>query len=250
VKAIDVALEALRTAKAAAAGPNLDVCLKAIIVAEEALAIGLDQMAGGKPIGWTSQFQLDAMRPGMAGLMAVSKHESGGPYDIALYVSPVQVPQNPFCWRVESKYSPGEAWHWIEHADGLKEYEGEPDFVVKALYLEPCAPVSGEIVAAAQELIARLQSDFKARNGKMMGIQADDGEKCFIIHSDYTYALECALTSSVDSSLIAVPREATEGMKDAYYEAQRGRFVELKPDEIWRVMYEAAGLPLKLGGKS
>jgi len=43
-----------------------------------------------------------------------------------------------------------------------------------------CAEIAGEIDA----ILDRASGTYKARNGRMMGIEADDGEKCWIIHSD------------------------------------------------------------------
>lgn len=53
--------------------------------------------------------------------------------------------------------------------------------------------VIAELVEAARDLIARKSDTYTARNGRKMGIQADDGEKCFIIHSDAVFFLESAI---------------------------------------------------------
>ena len=49
------------------------------------------------------------------------------------------------------------------------------------------------VEAAAKEIIARMSSTYKARNGREVGIEADDGEKCWIVHSDDIEALSRAL---------------------------------------------------------
>lgn len=51
------------------------------------------------------------------------------------------------------------------------------------------------VVEAAKELIAVKTSTFKARNGREIGIEADDGEKCYIVHSDQIFTLESALST-------------------------------------------------------
>lgn len=53
---------------------------------------------------------------------------------------------------------------------------------------------------AARNLIARMSSTYTARNGRKVGIQADDGEKCYIVHSDEIHALEVALARPNTSS--------------------------------------------------
>jgi hypothetical protein len=50
--------------------------------------------------------------------------------------------------------------------------------------------------AAARDLLAGMSSTFKARNGREVGIEADDGEKCWIVHSDLITALEATLAAS------------------------------------------------------
>ena len=55
------------------------------------------------------------------------------------------------------------------------------------------ARVGGGLEAAAKELLEQLMGSYKAKNGKRVELHADDGEKCWIIHSDFTFALEAAL---------------------------------------------------------
>lgn len=50
------------------------------------------------------------------------------------------------------------------------------------------------VIEAARALVAGKTSTFKARNGRDVGIEADDGEKCYIVHSDLICALEGALS--------------------------------------------------------
>ena len=57
--------------------------------------------------------------------------------------------------------------------------------------------------AAAQGVIDRKFSTYKARNGREVSIQGDDGEKCWIVHSDDIHELEAAiaaLPAPVDTS--------------------------------------------------
>ena len=49
---------------------------------------------------------------------------------------------------------------------------------------------------AARDLLASMSSTYRARNGRKMGIEADDGEKCWIVHSDQITGLEAALALS------------------------------------------------------
>lgn len=44
-------------------------------------------------------------------------------------------------------------------------------------------------------LLGRMFDTYKARNGREVSIQGDDGEKCWIVHSDEIAALEAAHTS-------------------------------------------------------
>ncbi|WP_051626162.1 hypothetical protein [Kozakia baliensis] len=53
-----------------------------------------------------------------------------------------------------------------------------------------------EAHAALNEVIEGAQQGYKARNGKWMMIQADDGERCDIIHSDITVQCESALNGA------------------------------------------------------
>lgn len=46
---------------------------------------------------------------------------------------------------------------------------------------------------AARELLDNLQHSYRARNGREVGIEADDGEKMYIIHSDSVDLLRSAL---------------------------------------------------------
>ncbi|MBO9380305.1 hypothetical protein GG804_26420 [Sphingomonas histidinilytica] len=59
-------------------------------------------------------------------------------------------------------------------------------------------PVTDETALgeAVRELLARMSSTYKARNGREVGIEGDDGEKCWIVHSDQIAALEVALAST------------------------------------------------------
>ena len=62
--------------------------------------------------------------------------------------------------------------------------------------------------AAAQEVIDGAFSTYKAKNGRDVSIQADDGEKCLIVHSDLMQALEAALSQPAPAlqSAVQMPR--------------------------------------------
>ena len=44
-----------------------------------------------------------------------------------------------------------------------------------------------------EDLISTRFETFKAKNGREIGVQGDDGEKCWIVHSDQMTALEHAI---------------------------------------------------------
>ena len=46
---------------------------------------------------------------------------------------------------------------------------------------------------AARELINSAQTSYRARNGRQISIEADDGEGCLIVHSDLMHSLTAAL---------------------------------------------------------
>lgn len=47
---------------------------------------------------------------------------------------------------------------------------------------------------AAKQVLDRMSSTYKARNGREVGVQGDDGEKCWIVHSDDIEALRAAIS--------------------------------------------------------
>lgn len=52
-----------------------------------------------------------------------------------------------------------------------------------------------KVIEAARRVISEKFSQIKARNNRMVGVQADDGEKCFVVHSDAIFELENALAA-------------------------------------------------------
>ena len=50
-----------------------------------------------------------------------------------------------------------------------------------------------EFTEAARAVLERMSSTYKTRNGREVGIEGADGEKCWIVHSDDIAALERAL---------------------------------------------------------
>lgn len=54
---------------------------------------------------------------------------------------------------------------------------------------------SDKVIAAARALVEGKSSTFKARNGRDVGIEMDDGEKGYIVHSDLICALEGAIAT-------------------------------------------------------
>lgn len=62
---------------------------------------------------------------------------------------------------------------------------------------EPNAPEAlPDLVKAAQGVIDRKFSTYRTRNGREVSIEADDGEKCWIVHSDDMFELEAALAKA------------------------------------------------------
>lgn len=53
---------------------------------------------------------------------------------------------------------------------------------------------SDKVIEAARRVVEAKMSTIKARNGREMGIEADDGEKCYAVHSDIMFDLETALS--------------------------------------------------------
>lgn len=49
------------------------------------------------------------------------------------------------------------------------------------------------LTKACQDLLAGMTDAYTARNGRQMGIEADDGEKCWIVHSDFITELKASL---------------------------------------------------------
>lgn len=58
------------------------------------------------------------------------------------------------------------------------------------------APTSLE--DAAQKVLDRMFSTYRARNGRQVGVEGDDGEKVWLVHSDDIEALRSALLSSAE----------------------------------------------------
>ena len=50
-----------------------------------------------------------------------------------------------------------------------------------------------KVVEAARRVLAEKFSTYKAANGRDVGVEGDDGEKCWIVHSDAMFELQYAL---------------------------------------------------------
>lgn len=50
-----------------------------------------------------------------------------------------------------------------------------------------------KVIQAARRVFAEKFENIKSANGKEIGVQGDDGEKCFVVHSDAMFALQTAL---------------------------------------------------------
>jgi len=76
--------------------------------------------------------------------------------------------------------------------EGTDHVSGAVDSLL-ALFTSPSSTRGVELEAAATDLLAGMSGTFKARNGRDKGIEAEDGEKCWIVHSDLIEALRRAL---------------------------------------------------------
>lgn len=57
---------------------------------------------------------------------------------------------------------------------------------------------NAEMREAIDDVLGSMSSTYKARNGRTMSIEADDGEKCWIVHSDQIEALRRAREAQGD----------------------------------------------------
>lgn len=108
-------------------------------------------------------------------------------------------------WKLPSDFRPdgGITFEPVANAGTHHEFPREPvgtNLLTAAqaqammLHLMEGLPAGDDaLLAAAQGVIDNKFSTYKARNGREVGIQADDGEMCWIVHSDDIYALEAAL---------------------------------------------------------
>ena len=104
--------------------------------------------------------------------------------------------------------------------DNQPEAEAITAWNRRALPIAPPAPlVTADDVAlieAAQAILNRMSSTYKARNGREVGVQGDDGEKVWLVHSDEITALEGALARravpAVDETELDRLREAAKAL--------------------------------------
>ncbi|MEZ2220715.1 hypothetical protein [Rhizobium sp. RCC_161_2] len=92
-------------------------------------------------------------------------------------------------------------------------------------------PISERIIEAAKDVVSSKVSNFKARNGKMVGIQDDAGEKMWIVPFDEMFELESALSAPSDAERHEravpdgwqlVPKAMDVGMIGAWYRYKNG----------------------------
>ncbi|SIQ39108.1 hypothetical protein SAMN05421641_10767 [Paracoccus thiocyanatus] len=67
------------------------------------------------------------------------------------------------------------------------------DLQIEIAALTPAPQPSETVVEAARELLDGASTTYRAGHGRKDGIEADDGEMCYIVHSDLMHALEAAL---------------------------------------------------------
>lgn len=92
------------------------------------------------------------------------------------------------------------------------------------------------ISQAAADVIRVITSTFRAGNGRVVGIEADDGEKCFIVHSDQIFALEAALKAETVGFIVA------NGNQDKFrrWDAEGPAWTEIKKKAVLFVRREDA----------
>jgi hypothetical protein len=119
---------------------------------------------------------------------------------------------------------------------GYRNMDSEGDYPAAVKHLcellentrpKPSEPTGGGVLlAAARDLLAGKCSTYKARNGREMGIEGDDGEKCWIVHSDLIAALETAL-SAHPPALVGLDREQVARIEAKAAKLERGRLVDV-----------------------
>lgn len=96
----------------------------------------------------------------------------------------------------------------IGNLDGSEPTDG---FAMRDLIIEPRLLNADRVVRlrdAAKELLDGAVRTYKARNGREMSIEAEDGEACEIVHSDLIHGLRQALSLFGQST---APTTATGG---------------------------------------
>lgn len=76
--------------------------------------------------------------------------------------------------------------------------------------LEPALPALEAAREAGSAVIDRKASTYKARNGREVGIQGDDGEMCWIVHSDEITQLEAA-TTQMEAAIRSLKGQSNAG---------------------------------------
>lgn len=83
--------------------------------------------------------------------------------------------------------------------DAIKAEPISPDLEARPVYAAPSASQEA-LREAARDLIHSRSSQFRARNNRMVGIQDEHGEKCWIVPFDEMLALEVALDAALAQS--------------------------------------------------
>jgi hypothetical protein len=106
-----------------------------------------------------------------------------------------QEPETPErLWKVDGcRVVTPDGITWRSDVALASEAKREAEFIVDACNAAPALILALANLLKTAEAVQRMKFDrYKKRNGHKAGIEADDGEKCWIVHSDLISALECA----------------------------------------------------------
>ena len=107
-------------------------------------------------------------------------------------------------WQVDAEVKREDV---AELIDSLDEYEmafvsipqwttaSEAQRAIDAFYK---GDVDARLIETARAVVDGRRSTYKAKNGREVSIEADDGEKVYLVHSDLMFELQCAYEAMAD----------------------------------------------------